>query len=101
MRNSIRFSKQIPISVYARFANYAKVQGLNERDALIQLINTHTEAIDLATITPPPQKPKPLLTAEEKTRLAWLEKQDFKTLSNNDIDELNELTIKKRGGLWK
>lgn len=47
----------------------------------------------------PTAKPESFLTSDEEERLAWLQQQDFKNLDNDDIDELNSLYIKKRGGL--
>ena len=101
MSKSVRFCKQIPAGIYDRFAAYAVNGGMDEREAFIALVNQFTPKLHdqpkSATITAaPPLKPKSNLTNDEAIKLAWLEKQDFRSLTNDEIDELNHLSIKKR-----
>lgn len=104
---SMLIRAQLSLEQYAVFEWCSKTMGmgkLDDKDTIIKLLElkmqdfrqAHPTGFPIANV---PQKPKALLTPEESKRLAWLEKQDFRSLSNDDIDELNILSIKKRGGL--
>lgn len=99
----VRIQPVLPTKVYDQLMQAVSDSGTSISYIVTHLIQTQTPKLRGESTTIPAtitasQQPKPQinLTTEEKLELAWLEKQPFQHLDNDEIDRLNHLTMKKR-----
>lgn len=85
-------------NVYAQREGRLTEYGLEEAKRIVRRMAELRPLLGISEPKPTP-KPIPALSQDEEARLAWLDAQEFKSLSSDEIDDLNYLKLKKNGGL--